>query len=65
MAEHVWSVICRKGVQDKETNIISLHEVTEKITARLPAGVGIKEEGAGAPVTRVRLRLELGHEEED
>ncbi|MCP3963576.1 MAG: hypothetical protein GY719_37545 [bacterium] len=31
MAEHIWSVLCYKGVEDKSTNQISLLEVIEKV----------------------------------
>ncbi len=58
MADHVWSVLCRKGVQDKETNIISLHEVTERVTAKVPDGVGFEEEiDAGRVLFPVQLEV--------
>jgi hypothetical protein len=31
MAEHVWSVLCRRGIRDAETGVVSLIEVTERI----------------------------------
>ena len=56
MAEHVWSVLCRKGVQDRETNLISLLEVPEKITAR---GMLDLEEEIAAGRTLLPVQLEL------
>lgn len=37
MIQHVWSVLCSKASIDRETNNISLFEVTEQIQAQGPA----------------------------
>ena len=34
MIEHVWSVLCKEGVIDRETNNIYLHNIIEMITIR-------------------------------
>lgn len=42
MAEHIWSVLCSKGLVDKSSNLVSLIEVVENLTITLteqiPAG---------------------------
>lgn len=32
MPKHVWSVVCRKAVTDRDENSVSLHEVIEMVT---------------------------------
>lgn len=37
MIEHVWSILCSRSVIDRDSNVISLHEVVEKISLAGPA----------------------------
>lgn len=61
MAEHVWSVLCHKGCQDKETNQVSLLEVTEKLTIEtredLPDSSAEQERPSDNALVRMPLEL--------
>lgn len=49
MVEHIWSILCRRSVIDRETNVISLFDVVEQLEAIIEsvqptAGVLISEQ---------------------
>ncbi len=56
LAKHIWSVLCRKGIQDKETNQISLVEVIEKVVLQ---GDIVKGARANAPEGAQRLMVPI------
>jgi len=43
MPKHIWSVICRKGSIDSETNLISLLDVLERIDVAIEKTEGVSE----------------------
>jgi hypothetical protein len=49
MIEHVWTVVCSRAVVDRESNIISLHDIIEQLNI----------EGEPVPDGMIPLRLEV------
>ncbi len=41
MIDHVWSVLCKNTVTDRESNNISIHGVLEQLTITGPKGEGV------------------------
>ena len=47
MPKHIWSVLCRRGVVDAETNVLSIDEVLEKVTLTVKKESDTKEAEQG------------------
>ena len=52
MVEHIWSVLCLKQIVNKETNLVSLIEVLERLT-----GTGPTDESTVVPIPMVLVSL--------
>jgi len=60
MAEHVWTVLCERAVTDRESNIISLLQVTEQISLEGDPAIFekiVKERDATGGIIPVQLQL--------
>lgn len=55
MVKHIWSVLCRRSLVDRETNNISLTEVFEQ----LGVNVSAKQDGKFPDTVNVPLEFEL------
>lgn len=58
MIRHVWSVLCGKSVIDRDTNNISLFEVTERIQLII-GGIGALPQGAPINLELITLWARL------